>query len=595
MVHPRLFACRAMECWKRSGQGRARPGSSFSSRAPGAKERAGKQAALALGAAQAGWRGVGVGPSGGWSSWWSIVKGRQGPEQNGRERRVPSPPKPAQSPQEPGLGFHAPPAMRDKGPRLGKVGGGGGAGGRGKTSKFPPGKEGDSPGLSLDSSLAAGTGNGARKVALPQGQATGQGEGERKAEGHGQAPNASRGQRRLRDKVQSALRARKGEGRGRGKGPGGAQPPGAEAARGAGGRAPAASLRLPPPLAGGRGAKAAAWSGPWDAEGVSGPARAAEEAGPAERTWTGPGGDGAASPSAAAAAAAAACGRPRRRSQSRNLSLDSRSLGRAPRGAQLADLAAAVVGDPGRRRGALRELLGFPVGLEREDEQPAAGAAAAASAAGGPGGLCLEPREHAWMLAAAEGRFEALQELLEAEPGLLNRVDPLTGYSLHWLAKHGSHEGLIRIHDFARRHGLALDVSAPGSGGLTPLHLAAQQGHDLVIKVLVGALGADSSRRDHSGHRAYHYLRPDVAPDLRELAGAEESEETPRATNAPSGSLWRRGQTGNANNNCSIRRNSWLALPPERTDRGARGGDKASRVSQIQGFFRQLFSLFQDR
>ncbi|XP_051824966.1 ankyrin repeat domain-containing protein SOWAHD [Antechinus flavipes] len=283
------------------------------------------------------------------------------------------------------------------------------------------------------------------------------------------------------------------------------------------------------------------------------------------------------------------------RSQSRNLSLDSRSLGRAPREPSWRTSLRLSLGIPGRRRGELRELLGLPVGLEREDEQPAAGAAAA-SAAGGPGGLCLEPREHAWMLAAAEGRFEALQELLEAEPGLLNRVDPLTGYSaLHWLAKHGSHEGLIRMHDFARRHGLSLDVSAPGSGGLTPLHLAAQQGHDLVIKVLVGALGADSSRRDHSGHRAYHYLRPDVAPELRELAGAEESEETPRATSAPSGSLWRRGQTGNANNNCSIRRGSWIALLQERTDRGARGGDKASRVSQIQGFFRQLFYLFQDR
>ncbi|XP_074133344.1 ankyrin repeat domain-containing protein SOWAHD [Sminthopsis crassicaudata] len=281
------------------------------------------------------------------------------------------------------------------------------------------------------------------------------------------------------------------------------------------------------------------------------------------------------------------------RGQSRTLSLDSRSLGRAPREPGWRTSLRLSLGIPGRRRGALRELLGLPAGPERDDEQPAAGAAAA-SAAGGPGGLCLEPHEHAWMLAAAEGRFEALQELLEAEPGLLNRVDPLTGYSaLHWLAKHGSHEGLIRLHDFARRHGLALDVSAPGSGGLTPLHLAAQQGHELVIKVLVGALGADSSRRDHSGHRAYHYLRPDVAPDLRELAGAEDSE-PPRATSAPSGSLWRRGPAGNANNNCSSRRSSWIAPPPERTERGARGGDKASRGAQIQGFFRQLFSLFQD-
>ncbi|KAB0389720.1 hypothetical protein E2I00_007186, partial [Balaenoptera physalus] len=104
------------------------------------------------------------------------------------------------------------------------------------------------------------------------------------------------------------------------------------------------------------------------------------------------------------------------------------------------------------------------------------------------------------------------------EPGLLLRGDPITGYTvLHWLAKHGRHEELILVHDFAQRRGLPLDVSAPGSGGLTPLHLAALQGHDMVVKVLVGALGADPTRRDHSGHRASHYLRPDAPWSLREL------------------------------------------------------------------------------
>ncbi|XP_072483540.1 ankyrin repeat domain-containing protein SOWAHD [Notamacropus eugenii] len=273
-------------------------------------------------------------------------------------------------------------------------------------------------------------------------------------------------------------------------------------------------------------------------------------------------------------------------------SLDRRSLGRAPRESDWRASLRLSMGIPARRRGALREVLGLPAGLEREDEQPLAG-----STAGGPGGLCLEPREHAWMLAAAEGRFEALQELLEGEPTLLNRVDPVTGYSaLHWLAKHGSHEGLILVHDFARSRGLSLDVSAPGSGGLTPLHLAAQQGHDMVIKVLVGALGADAGRRDHSGHRACHYLRPDAPSGLRELAGAEWSEEraaTATAT-ATAGSVRRRGAPGNANNNCSINRNSWTSRLPDATDAGAPGREKGSRVIQIQGLLRQLFSFFQD-
>ncbi|XP_057575065.1 ankyrin repeat domain-containing protein SOWAHD [Hippopotamus amphibius kiboko] len=257
----------------------------------------------------------------------------------------------------------------------------------------------------------------------------------------------------------------------------------------------------------------------------------------------------------------------------------------------------------GRRRGALRELLGLQgaapavwLSEERPEEQ----------SPGGPNGsggsrLCLEPREHAWILAAAEGRFEALQELLEAEPGLLLRGDPITGYTvLHWLAKHGRHEELILVHDFAQRRGLQLDVSVPGSGGLTPLHLAALQGHDMVIKVLVGALGADPTRRDHSGHRACHYLRPDAPWSLRELSGAEDWE-------AAGGS----GRK-NANNNSSgggtaaaawtlKRARSAVGAPVvETTARVAaappKGKDSVgSRVAQIQGLLRHVFPFFQDR
>ncbi|KAB0353213.1 hypothetical protein FD755_024073 [Muntiacus reevesi] len=258
-----------------------------------------------------------------------------------------------------------------------------------------------------------------------------------------------------------------------------------------------------------------------------------------------------------------------------------------------------------RRRGARLEQLGLqgaaPAGWlseERLEEQSPGGP-------NGPGGsgLCLEPREHAWILAAAEGRFEALQELLEAEPGLLLRGDPITGYSvLHWLAKHGRHEELILVHDFAQRQGLRLDVSAPGSGGLTPLHLAALQGHEMVIKVLVGALGADPTRRDHSGHRACHYLRPDAPWSLRELSGAEDWETAGD----------RDRDRNNANNNSSSGGGSaaaWtLKRAPsavgtqvvEKTARAAaapaKGKDSVgSRVAQIQGLFRHMFPFFQDR
>ncbi|XP_037015873.2 ankyrin repeat domain-containing protein SOWAHD [Artibeus jamaicensis] len=254
----------------------------------------------------------------------------------------------------------------------------------------------------------------------------------------------------------------------------------------------------------------------------------------------------------------------------------------------------------GRRRGALRELLGLQGGTptgwqseERAEERSPGGPNAAGSSR-----LCLEPREHAWILAAAEGRFEVLRELLEADPGLLLRGDPITGYSvLHWLAKHGRHEELILVHDFAQSRGMRLDVSAPGSGGLTPLHLAALQGHHMVIKVLVGALGADPTRRDHSGHRACHYLGPDAPWTLRELSGAEQWE------------IDQGSERNNANNNSSGATASWTprrtvnavgATAVETTARetalhGKEKDSTGNRVAQIQGFFRQMFPFFQDR
>ncbi|XP_030161808.1 ankyrin repeat domain-containing protein SOWAHD [Lynx canadensis] len=287
---------------------------------------------------------------------------------------------------------------------------------------------------------------------------------------------------------------------------------------------------------------------------------------------------------------------------------DPSSLGRYRDHAAAAAASRDLHGSPmlsgtgsGRRRGALWELLGLqgaaPAGWlseERAEEQSPAGPNGPGGGGGGGGGLCLEPHEHAWILAAAEGRLEVLWEQLEAEPGLLLRCDPITGYTvLHWLAKHGCHEELILVYDFAQRRGLQLDVSASGSGGLTPLHLAALQGHDMVIKVLVGALGADPTRRDYSGHRACHYLRPDAPRSLRELSGAEDWE-----------TAGGRGRN-NANNNSSGCAAAWTlrrtpsavgATAVEKNYTPRKEKDYAgSRVAQIQGLFRQIFPFFQDR
>jgi hypothetical protein len=191
-----------------------------------------------------------------------------------------------------------------------------------------------------------------------------------------------------------------------------------------------------------------------------------------------------------------------------------------------------------------------------------------------------------------------LQELLEVEPGLLLRGDPITGYTvLHWLAKHGRHEELILVHDFAQRQGLPLDVSVPGSGGFTPLHLAALQGHDMVIKVLVGALGADPTRRDHSGHRACHYLRPDAPRSLRELSGAEDwetargSERNNVNNNSSGASGWMLRRTPSSAGATTATRTHTRAAAPSAREKKATG----SLAAHTHGLLRHLFPFFQDR
>ncbi|XP_073417052.1 ankyrin repeat domain-containing protein SOWAHD [Dendrobates tinctorius] len=144
----------------------------------------------------------------------------------------------------------------------------------------------------------------------------------------------------------------------------------------------------------------------------------------------------------------------------------------------------------------------------------------------GLSGLVLDPVEHAWMIMVAEGNFEELQDSLQQDPNLLYKRDFVTGYSvIHWLAKHGHHEDFIKLMDFASSSGYFLDVNTRASGGLTPLHIAALQGHDMLIKVLVGAYNADIHIRDHNGRKAWQYLRLKIDRNLLILLGAPEEEE----------------------------------------------------------------------
>ncbi|XP_053230621.1 ankyrin repeat domain-containing protein SOWAHD [Podarcis raffonei] len=201
--------------------------------------------------------------------------------------------------------------------------------------------------------------------------------------------------------------------------------------------------------------------------------------------------------------------------------------------------------------------------------------------------LALDPVEHEWMLTVAQGDAESILNLLTKDPSLLSRRDFVTGFSvLHWLAKHGRHEDLIEVISFAERNCYPFDVNMPSaSGRLTPLHLAALQGHEMVIKVLVGAYGANTSLRDHNGRKAWQYLREDASRELKELSGACEED------------LAQLG-TGNANNNCAPSARGGIGMF-KGDSKEARGRGHSQRVtprlSYFRNKFRQAIAFFQER
>ncbi|XP_062997850.1 ankyrin repeat domain-containing protein SOWAHD [Elgaria multicarinata webbii] len=200
--------------------------------------------------------------------------------------------------------------------------------------------------------------------------------------------------------------------------------------------------------------------------------------------------------------------------------------------------------------------------------------------------LALDPLEHEWMLTVAQGDAENILRLLAKDPSLLSRTDFVTGFTvLHWLAKHGRHEDLIQVITFAENIGYPVDVDVlTASGRMTPLHLAALQGHQMVIKVLVGAYGANTSLRDHNGRKAWQYLRADAPRELKELSGA--SEEDMALIGA-----------SNTNNNCApSRRGGMNSFKGDcKEARGRRPSQRAAnpRPSYFRSMLRQAIAFFQ--
>ncbi|KAL2778813.1 ankyrin repeat domain-containing protein SOWAHA precursor [Daubentonia madagascariensis] len=158
-----------------------------------------------------------------------------------------------------------------------------------------------------------------------------------------------------------------------------------------------------------------------------------------------------------------------------------------------------------------------------------------------PSAVPLEPSEHEWLVRAASGHWtHQLHGLLLRDRGLAAKRDFMSGFTaLHWAAKSGDREMALQLVEVARRAGAPVDVNARSHGGYTPLHLAALHGHEDAAVLLVVRLGAQVHVRDHSGRRAYQYLRPGSSYALRRLLGDPGLRGTtePDATDGGSGSL----------------------------------------------------------
>jgi len=140
-------------------------------------------------------------------------------------------------------------------------------------------------------------------------------------------------------------------------------------------------------------------------------------------------------------------------------------------------------------------------------------------------GCALYPMEHAWMLSAVEGNYQTILEFISEDPYLLTRKDFISGYSvLHWLAKRGQDETLLKLLRSAESAGIPVNVNVRGSGGLTPLHVASLHRQYTVIKLLVGAFSANVDAMDYNGKRAWQYLEGDAPLEMRELLGTWDDE-----------------------------------------------------------------------
>uniref|UniRef100_A0A3B4X0N2 Sosondowah ankyrin repeat domain family member A n=1 Tax=Seriola lalandi dorsalis TaxID=1841481 RepID=A0A3B4X0N2_SERLL len=143
-----------------------------------------------------------------------------------------------------------------------------------------------------------------------------------------------------------------------------------------------------------------------------------------------------------------------------------------------------------------------------------------------PSTLPLEQSEHEWLVKCAAGHWSQVYGLLLTDNQLAEKRDFMTGFTaLHWAAKCGNSEMLVRIIDLSRQGGVDVDVNAKTHGGYTPLHIAALHDQEYIMAMLVGEYLADVSIRDNCGKKAYHYLHKGISGTLREMLGEPKAQQ----------------------------------------------------------------------
>ncbi|XP_039888129.1 ankyrin repeat domain-containing protein SOWAHA-like isoform X2 [Simochromis diagramma] len=130
----------------------------------------------------------------------------------------------------------------------------------------------------------------------------------------------------------------------------------------------------------------------------------------------------------------------------------------------------------------------------------------------------LEHSEHQWLVSCAAGHWSQVYGLLLRDNQLAEKKDFMSGFTaLHWAAKTGNSDMLVKIIEKARQGGVHVDINAKTHGGYTPLHIAALHDKQYIIGILVKEYEANISIRDNYGKKAYHYLHKDVSESVREM------------------------------------------------------------------------------